>query len=117
MLILSISLLSMLVNALHHSNIKNQNWINEAQVLVTPMGLAYLLYKLAYRDRLRGIIAAIPPMVIIWVTFLEFVPALLKSLAWIWILLIAFTASGLLLCMKRFSTALLWDSSILRIKS
>jgi hypothetical protein len=107
MYVLAISLVSLAVNALPHSIIKNNNWVNEIQVLVIPLVLAYLLYKLACKDRLRGLMAAIPPMAIIWTFFLEFVPSLQKSLAWIWIFLLAFTASVLMLRAKRFSTALL----------
>jgi hypothetical protein len=107
MYVLAILLLSLAVNTLLHSILKNNNWVNEVQVIIIPLALAYLLYKLACKDRLRGLMAAIPPMAIIWTFFLEFVPALQKSLAWIWIFLLAFTASVLMLRVKRFSTALL----------
>lgn len=107
MYVLAISLLSLVANALPHSILKNNNWVNEVQVIVIPLALAYLLYKLACKNRLRGLMAAIPPMAIIWTFFLEFVPALQKSLAWIWIFLLAFTVSVLMLRTKRFSTALL----------
>jgi hypothetical protein len=106
MFVLAISLLSLVANALPHSIIKNSNWVNEVQVLVIPLVLAYLLYKITCRNRLRGLLAAVPPITIIWFYFLEFVPTLQKSLAWGWIFLLAFTATVMMLRTKRFSVAL-----------
>ena len=74
---------------------------------MVPLILAYFLYKITCKDRLRGLLAAIPLMAIIWAYFLEFVPTLQKSLAWGWIFLLAFTATVLMLRAKRFTTALL----------
>ena len=104
---LAIILLSLAGNAIPPSIIKNNNWVNEIQMLVVPLILAYFLYKITCKDRLRGLLAAIPLMAIIWSYFLEFVPTIQKSLAWCWIFLLAFTASVLMLRTKRFTTALL----------
>jgi len=107
MFFVAISLMSLVANALPHSIIENSNWVYEAQVFVIPLVLAYLLYKVASRNRLRGLLAAVPPMAIIWVYFLEFVPTLQKSLAWGWIFLLAFGATMTMHRTRRFSTALL----------
>jgi hypothetical protein len=45
-------------------------------------------------------------MTIIWIYFLEFVPSLQKSLAWIWLVTLAFAATVMMMRTKRFSTAL-----------
>ena len=96
----------MVANALPHSIIANNAWVSEVQVLVIPLVLAYLLYKIACRNRLRGLLAAVPPMAILWLYFQEFVPTLQKSLAWGWMFLLAFTATVMMLRTKRFSVAL-----------
>jgi hypothetical protein len=101
------TLLSVIANALPHSILKNDEWISEVQVILLPLILAYLLYKIACKDRLRGLLAAIPPMALSWLFFLESVPTLQKVLAWIWILLLAFIATVLMLRTRRFSTALM----------
>lgn len=106
MFIVTILLLSMAANALPHTIIANNAWVYEVQVLVIPLVLAYLLYKIACRNRLRGLLAAVPPMAIIWSFFLESVPSLQKSLAWGWMFLLAFTATVMMLRTKRFSVAL-----------
>jgi hypothetical protein len=103
---ISVTLLSLAANALPHNIIKNNNLVYEAQTLVIPLALAYLLYKITCKDRLWGLLAAIPPTVIIWTFSLEFVPSLQKSLAWEWIFILAFTASVLMMRTKTFSIAL-----------
>ena len=105
--VIGIILLSMMANAIPHSIVANNSWVSEVQVLILPLVLAYLLYKITCKDRLWGLLAAVPPMVIIWIYFLEFVPTLQKAMAWIWIVLLAFVATVLMLRTKRFSTALL----------
>lgn len=75
-------------------------------MLVIPLVLAYMLYKIACKDWLHGLLAALPPIVFSWAYFLEFVPTLQKSLAWGWIFLFAFSASVLMLRTKKFSAAL-----------
>jgi hypothetical protein len=104
---LAIILLSWAGNAIPTTLIKNNNWVNEIQMLVIPLILAYILYKITCKDRLRGLLAAIPLMVIIWTYFLEFVPTLQKSIAWGWIFLLAFIATVLMLRTKRVTIALL----------
>ena len=106
MFVVTITLLSVVANDLPHSIIGNNAWVFEVQVLVIPLVLAYLLYKVASRNRLRGLLAAVPPMAIIWISFLESVPSLQKSLAWGWMFLLAFTATVMMLRTKRFSVAL-----------
>ena len=106
MFVVTIVLLSMVANAIPHSIIANNAWVSEVQVLVIPLVLAYLLYKIACRNRLRGLLAAVPPMAIIWFYFLDSVPSLQKSLAWGWMFLLAFTATVMMLRTKRFSVAL-----------
>jgi len=106
MFIMAILLLSQVANAIPHTIIRDNAWVYEVQVLLLPLILAYLLYKIASRDRLRGLLAAIPPMAILWLYFLEFVPTLQKSLAWGWMFLLAFTATVMMLRTRRFSVAL-----------
>jgi len=106
MFVVTIALLSMVANALPHTIIANNAWVSEVQVLVIPLPLAYLLYKIASRNRLRGLLAAVPPMAISWLFFLESVPSLQESLAWSWMFLLAFTATVMMLRTKRFSVAL-----------
>jgi hypothetical protein len=102
----TILLLSMAANAIPHTIIADNAWVYEVQVLVIPLVLAYVLYKIASRNRLRGLLAAVPPMAIVWVYFLESVPSLQESLAWGWMFLLAFTATVMMLRTKRFSVAL-----------
>ncbi len=100
------ALLSIAWNELFSTVTINHNWLYESQVIVIPLLLAYLLYKIACKDRMRGLLAAIPSMTIIWIYFLEFVPSLQKSLAWIWLVTLAFAATVMMMRTKRFSTAL-----------
>jgi hypothetical protein len=107
MFIMAILILSQVANAIPHSIIKNNAWVSEAQTLILPLVLAYLLYKIACKDRLWGLLAAVVPMAMFWFLFLEFVPTLQKAMAWMWIMFLAFIATVLMLRTKRFSTALL----------
>jgi hypothetical protein len=106
MFVVAILLLSQIANAIPHSIVANNAWVSEVQVLIIPLLLAYLLYKIACRNRLRGLLAAVPPMALLWLYFLEFVPTLQKSLAWGWMFLLAFTATVMMLHTKRFVIAL-----------
>ncbi len=99
--------LSALANSLPHTLIKNDALISELQIVLIPILLAYLLYKIACKDRSRGLLAAIPASAIIWILFLEFVYGTQKALAWSWIFFLAFLASFLILRTRKFSTALL----------
>jgi hypothetical protein len=103
--VLSLIMLSVIMNDLHSPIIEN-NWMYLIQETVLPLVLAYVLYKFACKDRLRGLLAAVPPVAMIWLVFLESVPALQKSLAWVWIFLLAFIASVLMLRTKNFAVAL-----------
>jgi uncharacterized membrane protein YedE/YeeE len=104
---IGITLLSLVVNAIPQTIIKNSNFVYEAQTLLIPPLLAYLLYKITCKDRKWGLLAAIPPAIIIWTLFLEFVPTMQKTLAWGWIFLLAFTGSVLIVHTKSFTTALI----------
>ena len=42
--------------------------------LVMALMIIYGLYRIAARDRLRGLLAAVPVMMIVWMINLEFVP-------------------------------------------
>jgi hypothetical protein len=106
MFILAISLLSLAVNAILPSIPGNNNWVYGVLTILMPLVLAYLLYKTACKDRLRGLLAAIPPMSLIWAYFQEFVPVLPQSLAWSWMFILASAASVMMLRTKRFSAAL-----------
>jgi len=106
MFIMAMLLLSQVANAIPHTIIRDNAWVYEVQVLLLPLILAYLLYKIASRNRLRGLLAAVPPMALLWLYFLEFVPILQESLAWGWMFLVAFTATVMMLRTKRFSVAL-----------
>ncbi|MFZ2097649.1 MAG: hypothetical protein WAV05_13535 [Anaerolineales bacterium] len=104
--LLTISLLIQAANQLTSVITGNNQWVDEVQVFVIPLILAYLLYKIACRDRLRGLLAAVPLTVIIWAFFLEFVPEMQKSLAYSWIFLLAFVATVMMLRTRRFLAAL-----------
>jgi len=106
MFILAISLLSITVNALRPSIRGRNDWLYGVLTIMIPLVLAYLLYKIACKDRLRGLLAAVPPMAIIWAYFQEFVPIGMQSLAWSWMFILAFVATVLMLRTKRFSSAL-----------
>jgi hypothetical protein len=76
-------------------------------LMVMPLGLAYLLYRLAAADRWKGLSAAVPLTALVWAFFLEFVPTRSETLAWGWIFLLAFTATTFSLRTRRFGLALL----------
>ena len=101
-----LALSSIAWNELSSSVTINHNWVDEFQVVVIPLLLAYFLYKITCKDRLRGLLAAVPSITIIWIYFLEFVPSIQKSLAWAWLVILAFTATVMMVRTKRFSTAL-----------
>jgi hypothetical protein len=106
MFIFAISLLSTGMNALRASIKGRTDWLYGFLMILIPLVLAYLLYKIACKDRLRGLLAAVPPMVLIWAYFQEFVPVLPQSLAWGWLFMLAFTSTVMMLRTKRFSAAL-----------
>jgi len=74
-------------------------------VVVIPAGIAWILYAFSCQDRMRGLLASIPLMVIVWIYFHEFVPDLPRGLAWFWLCGLAFCAGVLILKIRRFSTA------------
>ncbi len=73
---------------------------------VLPLAMAYLLYKVACRDRLAGLIAAIPVMGVICVQLLEFVAEPLRGLVWASVVLVSGLAAMLALHAKKFGPAL-----------
>lgn len=99
-------LLNLAMSALATSITLGNNWGFVVQIMSFPLVLAYLLYKITCIDRRRGLLAAVPAMALIWVYFLESVPALTKSLAWGWLFMLAFIASVMMLRTRRFSAAL-----------
>jgi len=105
--ILAISLLSVAVNALPSRLTGGDQVQYVLQMLAIPLLLAYLIYKITAADRVRGLLAALPPMALLWALYFEeFVPPVPKSLAWAWLTLLAFGASALILRSRRFATAL-----------
>jgi hypothetical protein len=104
--IFAISALSVGLNALSPSIRGRADWLNAVLLITIPSLLAYLLYKIACKDRLRGLLAAVPPMVIVWGYFEEFVPTLPRTLACAWLFILAFTGTVLMLRTKSFSAAL-----------
>lgn len=105
--IFAMVLLSMAVNALPSRITGGDQVMYAVQMIAIPLLLAYLIYKITGVDRVRGLLAAVPMMAILWgLYFEEFVPALPKSLAWAWMCLLAFGASVMMLRTRRFSTAL-----------
>ena len=106
MFMFAVILLGLAANFLASSNTASNGWVFGVQTMAFPLLLAYLLYKIACTDRLRGLLAAVPPMVLMWSYFQEFVPALPKALAWGWIFMLAFGASVMMLRTQRFTTAL-----------
>ena len=93
---------------LTQSTTGNYGWVDTAQFFLAPLLMAYLLYKIACKDRLWGLLSAIPSMVIIWnLSFwLEFVPVQSKAIAHSWLYLLAFIAAVLMLRTKRLWAAL-----------
>lgn len=81
------------------------NWLYWTQSTLFPIILAYLLYRVARADRLRGLLAAVPLTAVPWTIFQEFVPELPRTLAWIWLSILAFGAAVLILRVKRFPLA------------
>jgi hypothetical protein len=75
------------------------SWILD--FVITPFAMAYVLYKLACANAKRGLLASIPMSVIFWAFFEEFVPELLRGLAWLWIFGLAFVAAALILRSRR----------------
>jgi hypothetical protein len=106
MFIFAVSLLSLAVNALAPSNTGNNEWLYGVLTISIPLMLAYLLYKIACIDRLRALLAALLPMMIIWAYFQEFVPVIPQALAWGWMFSLAFVATVMMLHTKQFSAAL-----------
>jgi hypothetical protein len=84
----------------------NFNILNAILILILPLVLAYVIYKISCRDRLHGLMAAILPTVIMWAYFTEFVPQLPINLAWAWSFLLGFVATVLINRVKRFIIAL-----------
>ena len=101
-------LLSLAANRFASTLTGSDSWVYAVQAMSVPLLLAYLLYKIACVDRLRALLAAVPPMAFLWTYFLEFVPALPRALAWGWITLLAFGASVMILRARRFRAALGW---------
>ncbi len=82
------------------------NWLYEIQTMIFPLVIAYLLYKMACADRVRGLLAALPITAMMWFFFEEFVPEMPKMLATGWLFLVVFSAAVLILRTRRFATAL-----------
>jgi hypothetical protein len=106
MFIFAVAILSLVANAITQSLKSNSGWMYGILTLSILLMLAYLLYKTACIDRLRGLLAAVPIMALIWVYFQEFVPILPQSLAWAWLFMLAFISSVMMLRTKRFTVAL-----------
>ncbi|MGE5223686.1 MAG: hypothetical protein ACM3PY_14710, partial [Omnitrophica WOR_2 bacterium] len=106
LIVIAIALLNAGVNALIPSATSNNTWFIEALLFIIPLALAYLLYKITCIDRLRGLLASVAPMALIWVIFAESVPALPVSLAWGWLFILAFIATVMMLRTQRFGSAL-----------
>jgi len=104
MVIIPLILLGVALNAL--LSIDGGSWENAAVAIFFPLVIAYLLYKTACADRLRGLLAAVPLTVVVWVFFEEFVPAVPKSLALGWLWVVAFAAAVMMLRSRRFAAAL-----------
>jgi hypothetical protein len=106
MFIFAISLLNLAMNALSASITSGDDWIYDLQMILIPLLLAYLLFKTACKDRLRGLLAAVSPIVIFWGYFKEFVPAVPLALAWSWMFILAFSVTVSVLRTKWFTSAL-----------
>jgi hypothetical protein len=104
--LLAVAVVSVALNELSPQIIVNNAWSDDIFLNLILLLLAYLLYKIACKDRLHGLLAAIAPMAFIWMYFLEFVPTLQRSLAWGWIFALAFVAAVMMLHPKQFSTSL-----------
>ena len=75
-------------------------------MMTFPLVIAYLLYKIACADRVRGLLAAVPITGMMWFFFQESVPMVPKLLATGWMFLLAFSAAVLILRTRRFAAAL-----------
>ena len=66
-------------------SVVTNNWVG---YVVLPVILAYLLYRVARVDRIRGLLAALPVMVACWIPMLEFVPDVPRGASWVgcWLL-------------------------------
>lgn len=56
--------------------------------VIIPLAIAYLLYRIARYDRIRGLLAAIPLMMVVWTIYLELVPDGPEGVTWVgsWVL-------------------------------
>jgi len=106
--IMAMAWLNQLFYQLTQSTTQNYALGDTLLYLGSALLLAYVLYKITCKNRLWGLLSAIPPMVIIWNIsfFLEFVPARLTALAHSWLFLLAFIAAVWMLRTKRFWSAL-----------
>ena len=106
MFMFAVILLSLAANEWATRFASDDGWVYQVQMMSFPLLLAYLLYKIACTDRLRALLAAVPPMAWLWSYFQEFVPAVPRALAWGWLFVLAFGASVLMLRTRRFAVAL-----------
>jgi len=104
LLMLTLILLSYGVSVLTKAD--QGNWLYVIQTMTFPLVVAYLLYKMACADRVRGLLAAVPITGLMWFFFQEFVPLLPRMLATGWMFLVVFTAAVLILRTRRFAAAL-----------
>lgn len=74
--------------------------------VVLPLGLAYGLYRAARADRLRGLLAALPVMLILWVATNEFVPDGPEGAVWLAAWLSSALAAALIVRWQRLSAGL-----------
>jgi hypothetical protein len=106
MFLFAVVLLGLATNRLASGLTGSDEWVSNVQELLFPLAVAYLLYKIACVDRLRALLAAVPPMAFLWSVFQEFVPALPRALAWGWLSLLAFGASVMIFRTRRLTAAL-----------
>ena len=74
--------------------------------VILPLGLAYGLYRTARADRLRGLLAALPVMLIPWVVTNEFVPDGPEGVVWLSAWLLSALAAALIVRWQRLSAGL-----------
>jgi hypothetical protein len=71
-----------IINRLEQGN----NWEEVSDLLIQliiPLGIAYLLYRITRHDRIRGLLAAMPLMMVVWTIYLEFVSDKLEGVSWV----------------------------------
>jgi len=94
-----------IINRLEQGNTWEEVSALLIQVII-PLGIAYLLYRITRHDRIRGLLAAMPLMMVVWTIYLEFVSDKLEGVSWVACWLLAGLAAMAILRLNRLESAL-----------